>query len=650
MATIEQSIDVDVSGSTAYDQWTQFEEFPQFMEGVEEIRQLDDTHLHWVAEIGGAQPRVRCRDHRAAARRARRLAQHRRQGERRRGDVPPARRRQDAGHGPDGLRARGPGREGRRRARRRRPPGEGRPASGSRSSSRRAARRPAAGAARWSARTRRRPAQPRGKKKAPRSRGLLRSARFRQSLDRRSVRLCSRTSTGDRRRRSPSRRCTSIARSPTPTWKPCLRTSLPTTPASRATAFIRLLRPRLNRRAVYLRPFINFEPSATPPASPAAAAVPTSAGPFAFPTAEPTELAPKLTPDPTELTPDSIDLPTDPTESPTDCTTPLEDFLLRLRADVLRVVGFERDRDVDAFEPPDVERLAVERFAVERARVVDGLPFERLRVVDALPFDDRLRVALGARPFELPVDFVRVEVVPLRADDLRFCAVLVAAIPTFLSSSLHPALGSTCVPVNSAFIREGGYLRGWRKRLKKLTTRRSYSAGALDAASASTAGSPRASSAARPRSSVRGQLLAALAALGVDEEARARRDPRDQVVEVRRRRAGSANTASRRSLPPRHGEPPDHFRRHSLLHVLAHGARARALRDDGLPARPSRRPPASIISPPTESPMPPMRPGSTSGRRAGSRSPRGCPSPVPADAFGSPSLSPSPRRSNSSTP
>jgi uncharacterized membrane protein len=38
---------------TAYNQWTQFEEFPQFMEGVEEIRQLDDTHLHWVAEIGG---------------------------------------------------------------------------------------------------------------------------------------------------------------------------------------------------------------------------------------------------------------------------------------------------------------------------------------------------------------------------------------------------------------------------------------------------------------------------------------------------------------------------------------------------------------------------------------------------------------------
>ena len=54
MATIEQSIEVDVPVSTAYNQWTQFEEFPQFMEGVEEIRQTDDKHLHWVAEFGGS--------------------------------------------------------------------------------------------------------------------------------------------------------------------------------------------------------------------------------------------------------------------------------------------------------------------------------------------------------------------------------------------------------------------------------------------------------------------------------------------------------------------------------------------------------------------------------------------------------------------
>ena len=53
MSTIEQSIEVNVPLQTAYNQWTQFEDFPRFMEGVEEIRQLDDTHLHWVAEVGG---------------------------------------------------------------------------------------------------------------------------------------------------------------------------------------------------------------------------------------------------------------------------------------------------------------------------------------------------------------------------------------------------------------------------------------------------------------------------------------------------------------------------------------------------------------------------------------------------------------------
>jgi uncharacterized membrane protein len=53
MSTIEQSIDVDVPVRTAYDQWTQFEEFPKFMEGVEEIRQVDDTHLHWRTKIAG---------------------------------------------------------------------------------------------------------------------------------------------------------------------------------------------------------------------------------------------------------------------------------------------------------------------------------------------------------------------------------------------------------------------------------------------------------------------------------------------------------------------------------------------------------------------------------------------------------------------
>ncbi len=53
MSTIEESVEIEVPVRTAYDQWTQFEEFPRFMEGVESVRQVDDTHLHWVAEIAG---------------------------------------------------------------------------------------------------------------------------------------------------------------------------------------------------------------------------------------------------------------------------------------------------------------------------------------------------------------------------------------------------------------------------------------------------------------------------------------------------------------------------------------------------------------------------------------------------------------------
>ena len=53
MPSIEKSVEVDVPVSTAYNQWTQFEEFPSFMNGVESVKQLDETHLHWVASIGG---------------------------------------------------------------------------------------------------------------------------------------------------------------------------------------------------------------------------------------------------------------------------------------------------------------------------------------------------------------------------------------------------------------------------------------------------------------------------------------------------------------------------------------------------------------------------------------------------------------------
>jgi hypothetical protein len=51
--SIEKSIDIDVPVRTAYNQWTQFEEFPKFMEGVESVKQLDDTSLQWVANVGG---------------------------------------------------------------------------------------------------------------------------------------------------------------------------------------------------------------------------------------------------------------------------------------------------------------------------------------------------------------------------------------------------------------------------------------------------------------------------------------------------------------------------------------------------------------------------------------------------------------------
>jgi uncharacterized membrane protein len=53
MSTIEKSIDVNVPVRTAYDQWTQFEEFPRFMEGVDRIEQTSPTRTHWVTTITG---------------------------------------------------------------------------------------------------------------------------------------------------------------------------------------------------------------------------------------------------------------------------------------------------------------------------------------------------------------------------------------------------------------------------------------------------------------------------------------------------------------------------------------------------------------------------------------------------------------------
>jgi len=53
MAKVTKSIQVNVPVQTAYNQWTQFEAFPKFMEGVEQVQQLDDKRLRWRAKVGG---------------------------------------------------------------------------------------------------------------------------------------------------------------------------------------------------------------------------------------------------------------------------------------------------------------------------------------------------------------------------------------------------------------------------------------------------------------------------------------------------------------------------------------------------------------------------------------------------------------------
>jgi uncharacterized membrane protein len=53
MATVEETIEVQVPVSAAYDRWAHFESFPLFMEGIVEVRMLDETFVHWVAEVGG---------------------------------------------------------------------------------------------------------------------------------------------------------------------------------------------------------------------------------------------------------------------------------------------------------------------------------------------------------------------------------------------------------------------------------------------------------------------------------------------------------------------------------------------------------------------------------------------------------------------
>jgi uncharacterized membrane protein len=57
MSEIIEAVDVDVAVRTAYDQWTQFESFPEFMDGIKQVRQLDDRTLEWVADVAGKEKR-----------------------------------------------------------------------------------------------------------------------------------------------------------------------------------------------------------------------------------------------------------------------------------------------------------------------------------------------------------------------------------------------------------------------------------------------------------------------------------------------------------------------------------------------------------------------------------------------------------------
>lgn len=59
-SVVIESIQINVPASVAYNQWTQFEEFPRFMDNVHEVRQIDDKHLHWRADVGGKEKEWDC--------------------------------------------------------------------------------------------------------------------------------------------------------------------------------------------------------------------------------------------------------------------------------------------------------------------------------------------------------------------------------------------------------------------------------------------------------------------------------------------------------------------------------------------------------------------------------------------------------------
>lgn len=53
MSTHEHTVVVDLPLVTVYDQWTQFESYPRFMDNVDSVRQLDPRMTHWQVTVGG---------------------------------------------------------------------------------------------------------------------------------------------------------------------------------------------------------------------------------------------------------------------------------------------------------------------------------------------------------------------------------------------------------------------------------------------------------------------------------------------------------------------------------------------------------------------------------------------------------------------
>src|SRR3954466_5225533 len=127
VASVQESVDVDVPIRVAYDQWTQFESFPQFMGGVERITQLDDTHTHWVTNVDGVKREFDAEI--TEQHPEERVAWTSTGGEAKHAGVVTFHKLDDATtrrDDPDRLGARGAGREGRRGAGLRRPAGQGR--------------------------------------------------------------------------------------------------------------------------------------------------------------------------------------------------------------------------------------------------------------------------------------------------------------------------------------------------------------------------------------------------------------------------------------------------------------------------------------------------------------------------------------------